>query len=79
MKRLVVVPSGWECTLAECPSGLFIHDGILCLKTDYGQMVCVDENPKNRIWKIDESGVDAYVVASGEYFCGGVCGKEKRK
>lgn len=40
MKRLVLNPVGWPCTLAECPPGLFLsffgnEQGDVCLKTDY--------------------------------------------
>lgn len=36
MRRLVVVPAGWPCTYAECRPGLFVIDGHLNLKTEYG-------------------------------------------
>ena len=43
-------------TLAECPIGLFISaSGDLCLKTEYGS---------------NEGRIDAYIVASGEFFWG---------
>lgn len=36
MKRLVILPDGWPCTLAECPPGLFLfQERTLGLKTDY--------------------------------------------
>ena len=43
-------------TLAECPIGLFVSsDGELCLKSDYGS---------------GQGRIDAYIVASGEFFWG---------
>jgi hypothetical protein len=45
-----------QCTLAECPIGLFMsHDGELCLKTEYGN---------------NEGRINAYIVSSGEFFWG---------
>ncbi len=47
---------GERVTLAECPAGLFLADsGALCLKTEYGD---------------NEGRIDAYIVESGEFFCG---------
>lgn len=43
-------------TLAECPIGLFLAGGELCLKTEYGT---------------NEGRIDAYIVSSGEFFWGG--------
>lgn len=45
-----------ECTLAECPIGLFLYDGAICLKIEYGD---------------NEGRIDAYIVDSGEFFWGG--------
>lgn len=42
-------------TLAECPIGLFRAGNELCLKTEYGN---------------NEGRIDAYIVSSGEFFCG---------
>ena len=44
-----------EVTLAECPIGLFMCHGELCLKTEYGS---------------NEGRIDAYIVSSGEMFWG---------
>lgn len=44
-----------EMTLAECPIGLFMCHGELCLKTEYGT---------------NEGRIDAYIVSSGEFFWG---------
>ena len=45
-----------DVSLADCPIGLFMHDGELCLKTEYGN---------------NDGQIDAYIVSSGEYFWGG--------
>ena len=44
-----------EVTLADCPIGLFVFEGELCLKTEYGS---------------NEGRIDAYIVSSGEFFWG---------
>ena len=50
------MPSKPDTTaLADCPVGLFIWDGALCLKTEYGS---------------NDGRIDAYIVASGEFFWG---------
>lgn len=36
MKRLVVEPDGWECSIEECPPGHFVFDDRLCFKSEYG-------------------------------------------
>ena len=35
MKKLVLNPDSWECTLEECPPGLFVFEGMVCFKTEY--------------------------------------------
>ncbi len=38
MKRLVIEPAGWACTLGEAPPGPFIdprHGDLLCFKSKY--------------------------------------------
>ena len=42
-------------SLAECPIGLFLHGNTLGLKTEYSN---------------NEGRIDAYIVESGEFFCG---------
>lgn len=42
-------------TLVNCPIGLFMYEGTLCLKTEYGN---------------NEGRIDAYIVSSGEFFWG---------
>ena len=34
--RLEIKPDGWECTLENCPPGLFMYNEELCFKTEYG-------------------------------------------
>jgi hypothetical protein len=43
MKRLLMEPSGWSCTLAECPPGFFVCDDSLCFKTEYGAVGSFNE------------------------------------
>jgi hypothetical protein len=38
MKHLVLEPSGWPCTLQECPPGLFVFYEHVGLKTEYGDV-----------------------------------------
>lgn len=35
MKRYVIVPIGWPCTLAACPAGSFVYQDALCFKSEY--------------------------------------------
>lgn len=35
MRIYNIVPCSWECTLAECPTGLFRQDDHFGLKTEY--------------------------------------------
>ena len=37
MRRLMMVPVGWPCTLRQCPPGHFVCDGQLCFKTEYAK------------------------------------------
>ncbi len=60
-----LLAAGEPVTLADCPIGLFFCDGILALKTEYGD---------------NEGRIDAYIVESGEYFCGGeISSAEQRR
>lgn len=36
MKKLILEPNGWECTLDECDAGLYVYDKQVFLKTNYG-------------------------------------------
>jgi hypothetical protein len=56
MAKVTLVPSQDECTLDECPPGLFLFDGTLGLKDEYGT---------------HEGRLDVYCADSGEYFWGG--------
>jgi hypothetical protein len=53
----------WECTLDECPPGLFRHGDYYGFKTEYR----------------DKNGPEAYVVESGEYFWGGTSDRDERR
>lgn len=52
---MIIAQTDPETTLADCPIGLFLADGHLCLKTEYGN---------------NEGRIDAYIVESGEFFWG---------
>ena len=58
MKRLILYPNGWECSLLDCPSGHFVFEEQLCFKSDY----CTNE-------QAIAGKVDAY-NSSGEFFTG---------
>ena len=36
MKKIDFKPSGFECSLDECPPGFFLFRDEICLKTEYG-------------------------------------------
>lgn len=36
MKRLIMQPDGWPCTLRECRPGHFLWQENLCFKDEYG-------------------------------------------
>lgn len=55
MKQITLVPSGWPCTLEECPPGPFIVSDRLCFKSEYG-----DNEGKRDIYN-----------SAGEFWCGG--------
>lgn len=57
-----------DCTLAECPPGLFMFNGTMGFKSEYTTTL---ENPRRY-------QCDAYVVESGEYFHGGAKGTQDR-
>lgn len=60
--------AGEPVTLAECPPGLFLWNGTLGFKSEYGAMEPIGSNFKT--WKVG-SRADAYCADSGEYFWGG--------
>lgn len=78
MKRLVLEPEGWPCTLRGCPPGFFVHGETVGLKTEYGAME--SDGPMGscgtELHWICGGGVDAY-CDSGERFCGGVRSREE--
>lgn len=75
MKRLVLVPAGWPCSLHECPPGFFLHENTVCFKTEYERMETdgpVDVPGDKIRWKMGK-GTDAY-NSVGEHFCVGTPG-----
>jgi hypothetical protein len=56
-KNFQLSPFKKEKTLLECPTGLFLKDGELCLKTEY---------------RNDNGRVEAYIVSTGEAYWGGL-------
>ena len=58
MRRLVILPQGWPCTLGECPPGFYLFQDDLCMKTEY-----VRES-------VGGNGVEAF-NCGGEAFWGG--------
>lgn len=55
MKRLILEPQGWQCTLEECPAGFFVFENNVCFKTEY---------------RTEKMEIEAYNEA-GEFFWGG--------
>jgi len=53
MKKLVIIPNGWPCTLLECPPGFFVFEDRLCLKTEYAY-----DGPYNEGGEVFWGGVD---------------------
>lgn len=37
MRRITIEPDRWECSLAECPPGVFVFDKRLAVKTENGK------------------------------------------
>lgn len=59
MKILTIFPEDWECSLENCPPGMFllVKDKTLHVKTEY----------------TDNNGIiESYTCSSGEAFLGGV-------
>lgn len=76
MKRLVVVPAGWPCTLAECPPGLFLFEGKhLGFKTEYKSPIQEHRGPHDEM----RYDIEVFVAASGETFWGGHTVREERQ
>lgn len=79
-RHVDVVEEGEECTLVECPPGLFRWGDALGFKTEYGAMrlATPSDIPGDQLrWTVG-NWPDAYVVASGEYFWGGTKTQEER-
>lgn len=55
MKRLQLVPDGFECKLLECPAGFFLYGEEVCFKSEY----------------VDDNGRPEVYCESGEAFWGG--------
>jgi hypothetical protein len=53
MKKLIMKPDNWVCTLEECPPGFFVVGCNLCFKTEYHK----------------ENGQVKAFNEAGEYFC----------
>lgn len=64
-------------TLAACPPGLFLWNGTLGFKSEYGAMEPVGISPHHQQWKVGNR-VDAYCADSGEYFWGGTSNHDDR-
>lgn len=62
-KKLVIEPKGWRCTIAECPPGLFMHEGDLVVKSAYYST---------------DGYCDVYFAEDGDAFWGGVSTKRDR-
>ena len=52
---IILTPRNRRVQLINCPVGLFLYRGQLCLKTEYGN---------------NQGRLDAYIVSSGEFFWG---------
>jgi len=80
MRRLILEPDGWPCSIRECPPGFFLHGDSLCFKTEYRQFEAVGSTnvpgPEIR-WAMGNNS-DVY-CSSGESFWGGVTDKEERE
>ena len=68
--------AGHCVTLAECPPGLFLYNGTLGFKSEYGAME-PDDAMNGKHWKVGNRA-DAYCADSGEYFWGGTSNHDDR-
>lgn len=69
MRRLMIEPNGWPCTLKECPPGHFTYRDDLCFKTEY-RCATTASSPNGKI--------EAY-CESGEFFVGGADTEDARE
>jgi len=60
---MILVEKKKQKTIEDCPIGLFIIDGEVCVKTEYSKDYCPE----------------CYIVSSGEFFIGGENDGYKRK
>jgi hypothetical protein len=63
MKNLVIKPSQFPCTLAECPPGHFLYGKSLCFKSEYKDV---------------DGKIEAF-CESGEFFVAGTKSEEERR
>lgn len=68
LEQLSAAATQGECSLNECPPGLFMFNDTLGFKSEYTTTL---ENPRRY-------QCDAYVVESGEYFHGGARDTQER-
>jgi len=80
MKRLVLEPFGWPCTLGECPPGHFLWEDSVCFKTEYGGMECSNPGvPGPEVkWTVGNHS-DPYNEAGEHFWGGGVTDKDERE
>lgn len=72
IKKLILRPKDWECTIAECPPGPFVFDGDVGFKTAYrhsgghSEVFCSNGDA---FWggKTHKSDVDQLKVIPAEY------------
>lgn len=64
-------------SLMDCPPGLFLFNGTLAFKTEYGASIGKDVGGGKVEWTVTH-WPEAYVVASGEFFWGGAKSHEER-
>ncbi|MDW5315030.1 hypothetical protein [Rhizobium sp. PL01] len=69
--------AGELCSLADCPPGPFLFNGMIGFKTEYGAMSGKDIGGGKVEWEVT-GGPDVYVMDSGETFWGGTSSKEAR-
>lgn len=68
---------GDPTTLADCPPGMFVHDGVLGFKTEYGAPRLVDIGA-GRVEYFATNFAETYCIDSGETFWAGTGTLEER-
>lgn len=71
MKRLIIEPTGWPCSLRECPPGLFVHNDIIGFKSVHPGMRGLDKSPPFQRYQLEEGNIDVYLTEGGSHFWGG--------